>query len=242
MAGEPESLGGDEPLARHVKRHAYDRTIMLADGVFAIAMTLLALGLKPPAQWHGGISELFGAMENSLFAYLIGFAVVGIYWAGHRSLFARIRRIDMPVTVLALLLLCLIAATPAVAELLVRFGDGRAMKIYLILIVAIGSAQALIWGYSAFVGRLVDPSIAMDERLLTQVEMMIPPAIFLALLSTQGSNLFQPYGWPLVFVALALGLGTTTVLRRRVKNRKKQAAEGEVSAEAAGGRISSSPL
>ncbi|HEX5184629.1 MAG TPA: TMEM175 family protein [Allosphingosinicella sp.] len=238
MAGEPEELDDDEPLARHVKRHAYDRTIMLADGVFAIAMTLLALGLKPPARWYGGIGELFGAMQNSLTAYLIGFAVVGIYWAGHRSLFARIRRVDVPLTVLALVLLCLIAATPAVAELLVRFGDGRAMKVYLLLIVAIGSMQGLIWGYSAFMGRLVDPSIGMDERLLTQVEMMIPPVIFLALLSTQGSNLFQPYAWPLVFVALALGLGTTTILRRRVKDRKKRApamepATGEVSTEPA---------
>jgi hypothetical protein len=98
------------------------------------------------------------------------------------------------------------------------------MKVYLLLIVAIGSVQALIWGYSAFVGRLVDDSIGMDDRLLTQIEITMPPVIFLALLPTQGSGLYQYYGWPLVFVALALGLGTTTFLRRRVRDRKKQAA------------------
>ena len=40
---EPESLDTDEPLQKRIERHWFDRLIMLSDGVFAIAMTLLAL-------------------------------------------------------------------------------------------------------------------------------------------------------------------------------------------------------
>ena len=40
---EPASLGTDEPLAERIGRHWFDRLIMPSDGVFAIAVTLLAL-------------------------------------------------------------------------------------------------------------------------------------------------------------------------------------------------------
>jgi len=43
MAGEPESLHVHEALQARVERHDYDRLLMLSDGVFAIAITLLNL-------------------------------------------------------------------------------------------------------------------------------------------------------------------------------------------------------
>jgi uncharacterized membrane protein len=36
-----------------VRDYDLERLIMLSDGVFAIAITLLALDLKAPAQWNG---------------------------------------------------------------------------------------------------------------------------------------------------------------------------------------------
>ena len=45
---EPESLATQEPLDAHLRRHAYDRLLMLSDGIFAIATTLAALEIKLP--------------------------------------------------------------------------------------------------------------------------------------------------------------------------------------------------
>ena len=35
---EPESLATDEGLDQHIRRHAYDRLLMLSDGICAIAI------------------------------------------------------------------------------------------------------------------------------------------------------------------------------------------------------------
>ncbi len=51
MAGEPETLDTDEPLERRRHRHWFDRLIMLSDGVFSIAITLVAFDL------HSGSSR-----------------------------------------------------------------------------------------------------------------------------------------------------------------------------------------
>ena len=50
---EPESLATIEGLDEHVRRHSYDRLIMLSDGIFAIATTLAALDVRIPAHAAG---------------------------------------------------------------------------------------------------------------------------------------------------------------------------------------------
>ncbi|HEX8125859.1 MAG TPA: TMEM175 family protein [Allosphingosinicella sp.] len=203
MAGEPELLSGDEPLAEHVRRHAYDRTIMLADGVFAIAITLLALELRPPEHWDGEIGHLLSTIWRSLFAYLFGFAIVGAFWVAHRGLFARIRRVDGPLTFLALLQLCLIAITPAMAALVGEAGPGKSLTVYFSLIVAIGACQALLWAYAAFVGDLVDSSLDARERRMVQLRLTIPALIFAALLLAQLAGIYQSAALPIVVASLA---------------------------------------
>jgi uncharacterized membrane protein len=214
MAGEPELLSGDEPLAEHVRRHAYDRTIMLADGVFAIAITLLALELRPPEHWDGEIAHLLSAIWRSLFAYLFGFTIVGAFWVAHRGLFARIRRVDGPLTFLALLQLCLVAMTPAVAALVGEAGPGKSLTVYFTLIVAIGSCQALLWAYAAFVGGLADAALDRRERGLIQLRLAIPVLIFVALLLAQLTGMYDSAALPVVVAGLA-GLALVRRLRAR---------------------------
>ena len=66
MVGEPESLHVKEPLMARIERHDYDRLLMLSDGVFAIAITLLALDLRLPDRWDGSVGELVNATGRPL--------------------------------------------------------------------------------------------------------------------------------------------------------------------------------
>jgi uncharacterized membrane protein len=94
--GEFEILDTDEPLPKRIERHAYDRLIMLSDGVFAIAITLLALEIRPPANWNGELSDLLRQTWRALLGFGLSFVLISIYWMAHRRMFARFRRVDGP--------------------------------------------------------------------------------------------------------------------------------------------------
>lgn len=174
MAGELESLDTDEPLKQRLERHRFDRMIMLSDGVFAIAITLLALELRPPEHWSGSWSSLLEERWRAMLGFVIGFVIVGAFWFAHREIFARLRRIDMPATLLGLLILLLVTLAPAVASLLAENGPGKAMPAYFSLITAISASQAMLWAWASFPGKLVDRAISSRARLILLLRFAIP--------------------------------------------------------------------
>ena len=159
MAGEPESLHIHEPLKARVERHNYDRLLMLSDGVFAIAITLLALELKLPAHWDGSVSGLFGATGRPLVGYLLGFTLVGVFWFLHRKLFAELEQVDGVITILNLLLLGLVGLTPFVVRMIAEAGPTRALPFYLVAVGAVFASVALIHAWVILRPKLVHAGV-----------------------------------------------------------------------------------
>jgi TMEM175 potassium channel family protein len=162
MAGEPESLYIHEPLAGRIKRHDYDRLLMLSDGVFAIAITLLALELKLPERWDGSLGQLLGETGRPLVGYLFGFVLVGVFWFMHRRLFAQFEHVDRVVTFLNLLLLGLVGLTPYVARMIAEAGPTRALPFYLMAIGSVFAAVTLIQVWALMRPELLHPEV--DRR------------------------------------------------------------------------------
>ena len=209
MAGEPKSLDMDEPLAQRIERHRFDRMIMLSDGVFSIAITLLALELRPPERWSGSWTELVDGRWRAMVGFIVGFVIVGAFWLAHRELFARLRRIDMPGTFLSLLILLLVSLAPAVAALLAAFGPGKAMPAYVALVAAISLAQALLWGWAAFGAALADASIGRTGRAMLLVRFLLPGLLAAILVATWRDGVR-----PEVALVLVLLLPGVILLRR----------------------------
>lgn len=178
---EIETLTVDEPLAERIERHNFDRLLMLSDGVFAIAITLLVLELRPPEHWQGGVEELLSAMGRPLFAYCAGFVLIGGYWFIHRRLFAKLRRVNAIATGLALLLLFLIALVPAVSMLISVYGPTRFWVVYLMTIAAIGIVQLALWSYCALIADLADPSLDRRARVNEALKLAVPAVAFTTL-------------------------------------------------------------
>jgi uncharacterized membrane protein len=212
MAGEPETLSTDEPLGRRIERHGYDRLLMLSDGVFAIAITLLALELHAPDDWQGGFAELFVKAANAWAGYLIGFAIVAAFWSVHRRLFARIVRVDAGATLLSLLLLCLIAAAPAVAQLMVH-GPNRALPVYAALITAIGGVHTLLWLYAMVRGGLIHPDLGRKEKIVMAADLALAPAGF-GLLLFGWSQGYASFSAPALVIAAIVIAAGRRLLRR----------------------------
>lgn len=202
--GEFEILDTDEPLKARMERHAFDRLIMLSDGVFSIAITLAALEIRPPEHWSGGLVDLTRRLQGPLTAYAISFAVIGVYWMAHRRMIARMRRVDGVATALNLALLAVVALQPAAVQVLMRTGPvGPTAGAYLAQVVAIGVIQSLLWGYAAFVGNLVDPAIRRSARVfILGVSLTLP--VIGASLSLFASSLSSPPVQLGVILVLAL--------------------------------------
>lgn len=212
---EIETLTVDEPLAERIERHNFDRLLMLSDGVFAIAITLLALELRPPEHWQGGLGALAIAMWRPLFAYSAGFVIIGAFWLVHRRLFAKLRRVDVVATALALLLLFLIALVPAVASLISDYGPTRTMLLYLLMVAAISTVQLGLWAWSAHVADLADPSLDRRARLNQTLQMVVPALAFSTLSGAglAGVDVTQPL--PLLLTILPIAVVRRWLGRRR---------------------------
>ena len=106
----------------------FNRIVAFTDGVFAIAITLLVLGLEVP----GGVDDLTDRLLDegpSLFAYALSFAVLGRFWLIHHRFFGGLERFDGALMTLNLIYLAFIALVPFTSQVLGDYGGESAAVI-----------------------------------------------------------------------------------------------------------------
>lgn len=130
------------------------RVEAFSDGVYAIAITLLALDLKVPREAEPGmLLALLAAQWPSYLAFLTSFATVGIMWMNHHRMFRVVRRVDHGLLVFNTLLLLGITVVPFPTSLLSEYlgkpDDKIAALVYSGVMVAIAIFYNVLWRYIA---------------------------------------------------------------------------------------------
>ena len=126
-----------------------ERLQALADGVFAIALTLLVLGLPTlTGSEHLGADLL--SHWPSYAAYVVSFVTLAIVWLNHRALFDVVRVADRTLVELNLLLLLFVSVVPwptgLVANHLRDASAARAAAVvYGLVMTAMSGTFTLIW-------------------------------------------------------------------------------------------------
>lgn len=156
------------------------RVEALADGVFAIIMTLLVFGIQVPEvpadQLPAALLELLPNLEG----YLISFVLLGIYWVGHRNQFNFIRRADQNLHWLNILFFGLSGLVPFFTGLVARYpGELLVEALYGANLVLIGLALFLHWSYATRNRRLVDPDIPRAAIRIGKQRSLLAPACYL---------------------------------------------------------------
>lgn len=102
-----------------------NRIEALADGIFAVAMTLLVLDVKLAAgESYATDSALWArlvALEHTFGIYFVSFVVLGMFWIGHHTQFHYVRYVDHRILWLNLIFLFLITSVPFSTDLLGDF-------------------------------------------------------------------------------------------------------------------------
>jgi uncharacterized membrane protein len=123
---ESRGRGPDESGTPQVEDNTLGRLLTLSDGIFAIAMTLLALSLAvPDLGGHPTDAALRHALAkngDSYWSFLLTFYVIAGYWTRHRKLMRSVVETHPALIRDTLALLLLVAAMPFPASLLGRYG------------------------------------------------------------------------------------------------------------------------
>jgi uncharacterized membrane protein len=142
-----------------------------ADGVFAIAATLLIIDVGIREGSEGALGHQLLHIWPQYLAYAISFITIGIMWVNHHRLIRQIERIDEPFLFLNLGLLACIAFVPFPTRILaefVRTDDGRASALlYGITLVVTSIFFISVWLYAAYGGRLLHPHA--DPRMVSGI-------------------------------------------------------------------------
>ncbi len=128
--------------------HTTSRIEALADGVFAIVLTLMVFEIRV-ADTSVPLARALAELWPNFFAYAVAFVQLGIYWSGHRSQFAFIEREDHTLRWINLLFLALVSLIPFSAQLIgnhVR--EPLALGIYAGNMIAVGLALCWHWVYA----------------------------------------------------------------------------------------------
>ena len=93
-----------------------NRIEALTDGIFAVAMTLLVLDIKPPVHLRFETSEALidhlSVLEHSFVMYAISFVVLAMFWLGHHLQFHFVRHVDRRLLWINLVFLLLAVVVP----------------------------------------------------------------------------------------------------------------------------------
>lgn len=100
-----------------------------SDGVFAVAITLLAFDLAVPAHAGGHLATELGHEWPQMAAYATSFLIIGIIWINHHAVLALAARVDRPVLIANMALLLPIVTIPFATNLFATYlragHDGR---------------------------------------------------------------------------------------------------------------------
>src|SRR5258706_13686483 len=102
-----------------------ERFAALSDGVFAVAMTVLVLDLRPPAvaliHSEGQLGQALLGIVPRLVPFVMSFMTLGIFWVGQQTQHDALERTDRSYTWLHIAFLMAVCLTPFSTSLLAEF-------------------------------------------------------------------------------------------------------------------------
>ncbi len=213
-----------------------DRLKALADGVFAIVMTLLVLelGVEEIAKTSANKELIHGLLDMwpKFLIYGLSFLILGIFWVIHHILFDFIKRNDTPLVWLNILFLMFVALIPFSTSLFGKFGAKQITAlIYGVNMLLIFNSGWAIWTYAAGKHRLVDsdldPALIRGGSLMGLVYTLIMiPAIGISFVKPIVSFYIYIFLVVAFIISTALGKGeivmSMPVAAKSIKNEDKR--------------------
>lgn len=164
----------DKAQPKFERSFELERVVFFSDAVFAIAITLLAIELRVP---NLGEIETSAALLQALlsdwahlFAFLLSFWIIGLFWMGHHRYFRFIIRYDDGLILRNLLTLFFLTLVPFTTLVLGEYGNlPAAIWVYSLDLIGLGLSGAWLWRHATQRHRLVAPEL--DPQLIRIIQL-----------------------------------------------------------------------
>ncbi len=111
-----------------------ERALPFTDGVFAIVITILVLGIEVPSDVTLDTAATAAERErllHQLLVYFVAFWLTAMYWTQHGLLYAGLRKLDRGLVVLNLMFLLPVTLLPFVTQVMgTRRDDWRSVLVF----------------------------------------------------------------------------------------------------------------
>ena len=179
----------------------------LVDGIFAIAMTLLVLGIDVPTAADAAVGGLWNALaerQQQFYNYALSFVLLANFWTAHHRQSRCIRRTDtvhLWINIALLLFICLVPFSTALSG---NFpGQAAAKFVFHGNILAVSLMFLWNWAYAIHGRRLVDEDI--DPRAVRFGRMRLGVAM-VACLAAIGLTFADPGSSSYAYLLMPIGM------------------------------------
>ena len=130
-----------------------------SDGVFAVAITLLILDVRPESNGLSGW-EILAHDWHKILVYILSFVIVGVYWVSHHNMMHFVAATNRTFLWINLFLLLVIVFIPYAAAILnTTHADPSAIRIYGATLILTNLTGTALWAYATKNQRLTDPNL-----------------------------------------------------------------------------------
>ena len=204
------------------QRASHDRLSAITDGVYAVALTLLALEIVVPSvnSIHSS-AQLNDYMVNNLLPqlslYLISFIILSNFWASTNAI-PMYKKVDNTILTINLAILALVVLIPFSTSFVLSFYHySQSVIIFSLIILLVGLLYLILYIY-LFKENLVKERIYKfiePHKRIMLIELSIPPV--LALISIVLA-LFNPLPGMYVYVIVLFATMIKKIAKRFIKN------------------------
>jgi uncharacterized membrane protein len=204
------------------QRASHDRLSAITDGVYAVALTLLALEIVvPSANSIHSSAQLNDYMVNNLLPqlslYLISFIILSNFWASTNAI-PMYKKVDNTILTINLAILALVVLIPFSTSFVLSFYHySQSVIIFSLIILLVGLLYLILYIY-LFKENLVKERIYKfiePHKRIMLIELSIPPV--LALISIVLA-LFNPLAGMYVYVIVLFATMIKKIAKKFIKN------------------------
>lgn len=204
------------------QRASHDRLSAITDGVYAVALTLLALEIVvPSANSIHSSAQLNNYMVNNLLPqlslYLISFIILSNFWASTNAI-PMYKKVDNTILTINLAILALVVLIPFSTSFVLSFYHySQSVIIFSLIILLVGLLYLILYIY-LFKENLVKERIYKfiePHKRIMLIELSIPPV--LALISIVLA-LFNPLTGMYVYVIVLFATMIKKIAKKFIKN------------------------